>query len=246
MCSAAPAAHFLFTGELSGCSVIVTRHQANYRVYHDARYCSSVLYDKVEMAIDYLDYAEDYSDMVSRKIAVATACMNYDHGGWTLYTQFLNENEEDARNVSPGDVPDCKRVLRWKGAGPMVARNSYQAPDISGLRESLFESLKAIMIEYCGEASIPNVSDGAFEHFDVTRPPSLMNPAVARTESLRTAMKTHRLDAKIRELVQRGRKPDIVLRQFLRMQSDSQSTDATYLWLRMKQVAGTLAVVNNS
>ncbi|MFV8208620.1 hypothetical protein, partial [Enterobacter cloacae complex sp.6701988] len=36
---------FLFTGSLTGCSVIVTKHNdTTYRVYHDGRMNSSVLY----------------------------------------------------------------------------------------------------------------------------------------------------------------------------------------------------------
>lgn len=47
----------LFTGTLSGCSVIVTHlDRDHYRVYHDGRVNSSLLYDDVVTAVDFHDY----------------------------------------------------------------------------------------------------------------------------------------------------------------------------------------------
>ncbi|HHE6468741.1 TPA: TcdA/TcdB pore-forming domain-containing protein [Providencia rettgeri] len=74
---------FLFTGTLSGCSVIVTElNETTYRVYHDERVNSSILYDNVLMAVDYKDYQIKDAD-----VGIGTAYMQYENGIWQLVLQ---------------------------------------------------------------------------------------------------------------------------------------------------------------
>ncbi|MDD9340523.1 MAG: hypothetical protein PV362_12910 [Providencia heimbachae] len=74
---------FLFTGTLSGCSIIVTELNADtYRVYHDGRVNSSILYENVIMAIDYSDYR-----VSGRDEGLAVAYMQYHNGSWQLILQ---------------------------------------------------------------------------------------------------------------------------------------------------------------
>ena len=73
----------LLTGSLTGCSVIVTDlNDTHYRVFHDGRVGSSVLYDNVVMAVDYADYqGQGVSD------EVAGAYMIFKDGQWQLMLQ---------------------------------------------------------------------------------------------------------------------------------------------------------------
>ncbi|NIA76181.1 prevent-host-death family protein [Providencia rettgeri] len=74
---------FLFTGTLSGHSIIVTDlNSESYRVYQDRRTNSSILYDNVVMAIDYNDYRVEGSHG-----GIATAYMQYINGKWQLLLQ---------------------------------------------------------------------------------------------------------------------------------------------------------------
>ena len=75
--------NFLFTGSLSGCSVIVTKlNETTYRVYHDGRVNSSVLYDNVVMAFDYKDYKISGADE-----GLALVYMHFKDNKWKLILQ---------------------------------------------------------------------------------------------------------------------------------------------------------------
>ncbi|MCO7223056.1 TcdA/TcdB pore-forming domain-containing protein [Pleionea sp. CnH1-48] len=75
---------FLFTGSLTGCSVIVTElNDSTYRVFHDARGESSAFYDNVVMALDYDQYKGK-----SRQTA-ASSYMVFKDGEWKLIHQGL-------------------------------------------------------------------------------------------------------------------------------------------------------------
>ncbi|HHR6037366.1 TPA: TcdA/TcdB pore-forming domain-containing protein [Providencia alcalifaciens] len=74
---------FLFTGSLTGCSVIVTKHDdTKYRVYHDGRVNSSVLYDNVVMAFDFQDYQVAGTDE-----GLAMVYMRFNKDQWELVLQ---------------------------------------------------------------------------------------------------------------------------------------------------------------
>lgn len=201
---ARPEADFLFTGELIGCSLIVVRRGDGLRVYHDSRYSSSALYDNVVMAVDFRDYAEEYTDPTMRKIDPATACMQFKSGQWTLYLQFLGENTQPIDQVPRGGVPEGKRIQRFRNVGgprdrPFISRTRYDAVDIEQERESLYQKLKEVAVDYLGEESIPATQDSLFQDFPSTGPPSMNNPAVARTEALRQAM----LDLDLENMIKR-------------------------------------------
>ncbi|WP_336844765.1 TcdA/TcdB pore-forming domain-containing protein [Providencia rettgeri] len=76
-------AKFLFTHTLSGSSVIVTElNETTYRVYHDGRINSSILYDNVVMAVDYKDYSIKNTDET-----LGMVYMQYENGAWKLILQ---------------------------------------------------------------------------------------------------------------------------------------------------------------
>ncbi|KAI9035425.1 uncharacterized protein KD926_003521 [Aspergillus affinis] len=259
-----PGADLLFTGELVGCSLVVVGRSDGIRVYHDSRYCSSVLYDNVRMAVDHCDYAEEYSDPTRRKIAAATACMQYKNGSWTLYAQCLTENTEDARNLSPSQIPESKRVLRYRNNGCLITKTQYAGPNIAQERENLYQLLKRVAVEHLGEEKIPTTQDGQFTDFDPKGFPSMSNPAVARTEALRKAIVDHNLEGQIKQKVdlileeskmhprpadpnldlhKKWERQDLAFHEFLKALSDSKSTDATFLWLKLKESQGLQAVI---
>ncbi|MGW7678901.1 TcdA/TcdB pore-forming domain-containing protein [Shewanella sp. S23-S33] len=75
---------FLLTGLLTGSSVIVTELNAtHYRVFHDGRVGSSVLYDNVVMSVDYDDYQGAALDN-----QVAAAYMLFKDGRWQMMLQL--------------------------------------------------------------------------------------------------------------------------------------------------------------
>ena len=74
---------FLFTGTLSSSSVVVTElNETTYRVYHDERVNSSLLYDNVVMAVDYKDYQIKGAD-----VGIGMAYMQYENETWQLVLQ---------------------------------------------------------------------------------------------------------------------------------------------------------------
>ncbi|MGE0377095.1 MAG: hypothetical protein AB7I48_05205 [Planctomycetaceae bacterium] len=78
-----PPARFVFTGQLSGCSLIVTNLDANqYRVYHDARVNSSKLHANVVAKFDFSDY-----ELAGQNTGLAATLMFYDRDRWVLVGQ---------------------------------------------------------------------------------------------------------------------------------------------------------------
>lgn len=85
-----------FTAELSGCSVVVTLLNDNvYRVFHDYRVNSAVLYDNVAMFVDWDNYKipgvlSEYGQLdpsKGRAVGHALACMQFKDGKWKLFVQ---------------------------------------------------------------------------------------------------------------------------------------------------------------
>lgn len=93
---------FLLTGSLTGCSVIVTELNAtHYRVFHDGRVGSSVLYDNVLMSVDYDDYQGAAIDD-----RVAAAYMLFKDGRWQMMLQ------RQVQKIVPGEAAGVKWLKR--------------------------------------------------------------------------------------------------------------------------------------
>lgn len=79
----APENNFLFTSSFTEGSIVVTKlNETTYRVYHDVRVNSSLLYDNVVMAIDHSDYG-----ISSIGDTLAMAYMRFQDGQWQLILQ---------------------------------------------------------------------------------------------------------------------------------------------------------------
>ncbi|KAL7265851.1 hypothetical protein RUND412_011621, partial [Rhizina undulata] len=95
---------FLFTGSLSGCSVVVTEHPTDptlYRVFHDSRLESSLFYDHVIMAVDFLDYR-----FQNAETGMAAVFLQYKDNQWRLFVQ-LQTLRQDNHTTYPTlrDIP---------------------------------------------------------------------------------------------------------------------------------------------
>ncbi|KAK7689525.1 hypothetical protein QCA50_007317 [Cerrena zonata] len=256
-----PENTLLFTGTLSGCSVIVTNlNRDTYRVFHDSRVNSSLLYDNVEMAIDYTSYC-----FSSR----GTACvfMQYRKGHWNMFAQL--------------------QVMKGGGMAPMVQRHTemYQSPGqayfplivmepgsynaaearakFDDRRRTNREELRRMAAQFLPKTPIPNESDGDFVPDDI----SFRNPAVKHSQAIRNVINA--APGGTGEKVRLDRRPGDDIEQFipatgegalveslLQWQTvnlklplvpiveESQDLDWVYLWLKQKERRGFGAVVD--
>lgn len=144
---------FLFTGALSGCSVIVTHlDPTTYRVYHDGRTNSSLLYDNVAMAVDYKDYR-----IPGSILALAVVYMQYVEGEWQMVLQ-RHDFERDG-----------KGGIRLKRRGVAQALSTYSANDqtvkrnqaeFAAYRKQVHERLKKAATQF--GVSVEGVADGLY------------------------------------------------------------------------------------
>jgi hypothetical protein len=197
---------FLFTGELTGCALIVTEGDNNtYRVYHDSRPLSSTFYTNVVMAADmtdYLGFIETNPDQVP-----ATVFLQYKGGTWTLYCQFLREDGKGGRIIR-------KRMSDILPAVFARVPGSYRRPPIEHLKQSVEASMSQFLQTLNDDITkfplvfqnlhfpIPDTEDGDFVPWPLIDPATNLpnqatlstNPAAARLRDLREAL----LQAKIK------------------------------------------------
>ncbi|KAE8347757.1 hypothetical protein BDV24DRAFT_1444 [Aspergillus arachidicola] len=217
---------FLFTAELAGCSLIVTDYNSShYRVYHDSRPMSSAFYDRVVMAADLTDYIGGLE--VDPNQLLLTVCLQYKQGKWKLYAQLLKENDKHQRIIRPTGSDILPSV--WTRSP-----GEYVKPAIRDLRARIETYMRNLLdtlngdLKYWGKqpVAIPTVVDGRFVDFPSTSSPPLTNPAVARTEAWRQALR----EAKNR-LGDKGKAYEDLVRSGTER---SRSIDIAYLWLLKK------------
>lgn len=73
----------MVTGNLTGGSFIVTEMKDRYRIFHDPRRNSSIYYDNIVMAVDFLNIAG--SEGVT---ATANVFTQFISSNWTLFVQL--------------------------------------------------------------------------------------------------------------------------------------------------------------
>ncbi|KAK0667268.1 TcdA/TcdB pore forming domain-containing protein [Cercophora samala] len=197
---------FVFTGELSGCSVVVTQlpNGNGYRVFHDFRVDSSVIHENVVMAVDARDY-------VTPEHCLATSLMHFrdepnsgpdSHGGsWHLLTQKLE--------VEPAVPRTHQRAVRSRclGQSPVISSRVCSSPEayqhsyrgglgplqhVQKRRQAMATQLYAIAA--ANDITIRTRQDGPFELFDSApnygSELSATNPAVRETWVLREGIRT--------------------------------------------------------
>ncbi|WP_157683054.1 cycle-inhibiting factor, partial [Burkholderia ubonensis] len=243
---------FLFTGTLSGCSVVVTELDANtYRVYHDGRVNSSVLYDNVVMAVDFEDYR-----VPGTGIGLAAAYMQHVDGQWQLVVQRQLLSTKGSHvfpilrtNAEPLSVQTANTELSARKQADMAeVRRQYQ--------QRLRETATKFGVSAVG------IADGVFEGGDL----SLNHPAIAGWKRLREDIRA-KVDAEIAPLLARKddlyaarrssanpklideqlKQINLILEyydaQYRTLLKESVSTDWLWLWQQKKAKDGTAAVV---
>ncbi|MCC8421433.1 insecticidal toxin MCF [Photorhabdus thracensis] len=165
---------FLFTGTLSGSSLIVTNLDANtYRVYHDGRINSSLLYDNVVMAVDYKDY------QVSGTVeGLAAAYMQFVNDKWQLVFQ-RQEYQRDGQRIWL-KLRDGAESLSIRDAGSQVVEGKQA--EFATYREQIHQQLKKVATQF--GVSVEGVADGAYTEGAF----SPEHPAIAAWTRLREAV----------------------------------------------------------
>uniref|UniRef100_UPI0036DC639E insecticidal toxin MCF n=1 Tax=Photorhabdus sp. RM322S TaxID=3342825 RepID=UPI0036DC639E len=171
---AAKPGNFLFTGTLSGSSLIVTRLDANtYRVYHDGRINSSLLYDNVVMAVDYKDY-----QVSGTAESLAAAYMQFVNDEWQLVFQ-RQEYQRDGQMVWL-KLRDGAESLSIQVAGSQVVERKQA--EFATYREQVHQQLKKVATQF--GVSVEGVADGVYKEGIF----STDHPAIAEWTQLREAV----------------------------------------------------------
>ncbi|WP_025127307.1 TcdA/TcdB pore-forming domain-containing protein [Pseudomonas sp. PH1b] len=243
---------FLFTGTLSGCSLVVTSLDANtFRVYHDGRVNSSLLYDNVVMAVDYKDY-----QVAGTAEGLAAAYMQYVDGQWQLVYQ-RQEYQRQGQTVWP-KLREGAEPLEIQTANPQVTeRNRTQ---FATYREQVHQNLKKVAAQF--GVSADGVADGVYRDGAFTPE----HPAIAAWNQLREAVQAkvsadiqqlseqryqlqeQRRSAADKTLIDQQIKQINLTQDYYRAQYDpvlreAGSVEKTWLWQQIKAKDGTGAVV---
>ncbi|OWO79997.1 hypothetical protein B5C26_19355 [Photorhabdus luminescens] len=156
---------FLFTGTLSGCSLVVTNLNADtYRVYHDSRVNSSLLYDNVVMAVDYKDY-----QITGTTKGFAAAYMQYVNGEWQLAFQ-RQEYQQDGQTLWPKSRSGEEPISIQTANSQLAERNQAQ---FATYRERIHQQLKKIATQF--GVPVEGISYGVYKEGEF----SLHHPAIA-------------------------------------------------------------------
>lgn len=260
-----PEGTLLMTGTLSGCSVIVTeRDGGGYRVFHDGRVGSSLLYDRVVMRVDYRDYAS--RDETHR---YGAAFMIFKDGRWQLLVQ-------KQQHVREGDGPNDTWYAKRGGedGAPLVMT--------AGIAETS-EEVAARLARFTREHDTARDALLALAHemgismtpqdlpFDPTHPMprgnSPLHPALSQWNELNTMMSQAFYSGETGDLAPLNRQIDalrgqsqsplnrqklealLATKQFLierykRVVDNWREHDGLWLWLERKRLLGTAAAIN--
>ncbi|WP_387690564.1 TcdA/TcdB pore-forming domain-containing protein [Photorhabdus sp. RM71S] len=246
------AESFLFTGTLSGSSGVVTSLDANtYRVYHDGRVNSSLLYDNVVMAVDYKDYR-----VAATTKSLAVAYMQYVNGEWQLVFQrqeYQQDGQMSWTKRRGGEEPLSIQIADSQ----VVKRNQAQ---FATYREQVHQRLKKVAAQF--GVSVEGITDGVYTEGEF----SPDHPAIAEWTQLHAEV-DNRINADIKQLVdkrsklyeeqhntsqhalidQQIKQIDITL-EFYKAQYDTILREASFveqswLWQQIKSKNGVAAVV---
>ncbi|MCD9568348.1 TcdA/TcdB pore-forming domain-containing protein [Pseudomonas protegens] len=243
---------FLFTGTLSGCSLVVTSLDATtYRVYHDGRVNSSLLYDNVVMAVDYKDY-----QVAGTAEGLAAAYMQVVDGQWQLVFQ-RQEYQREGQMVWPKLREGAEPLSIQTADSQVQERNRTQFAEY---REQVHQNLKKVATQF--GVSTEGVADGVYSGGDF----SPEHPAIAAWNRLRDAVQAkvsadieqlgnqryqlqeQRRGASDKRLIDQQIKQLNLTQDFYRAQyepvlREAASVEKTWLWQQIQAKQGTAAVV---
>lgn len=260
---------FLFTGTLSGCSIIVTKlNETTYRVFHDERVNSSILYDNVVMAFDFIDYQVPGTDE-----GLAAVYMRYTEDKWQLLLQrqeyrVINEQVLSALRDDMGSISDYVAEPERFIEGQF---SEYSRQKFIFYREDIHQKLKEIGSQF--HIEIDSVTDGTYSRHEF----SLSHPAILPWITLRNKIKESvdlemqfvinkltdlhielnelnhhevitRADESRREEIKELIKIQTNIKEFYRRKyinilNDVVSTERSWLWLQIKYHEGSNTVI---
>lgn len=222
-----------------------------FRVYHDGRVNSSLLYDNVVMAVDYKDY-----QVAGTAEGLAAAYMQYVDGQWQLVFQ-RQEYQREGQMVWP-KLRDGAQPLQIQSADPQVVERNRV--EFAAYREQVHQNLKKVATQF--GVSVEGVADGVY-HDGAFSPE---HPAIAAWNQLREAVQA-KVNADIQQLAdkryqlqqdRRGASDKGLIDQqikqlnltqdYYRAQYDpvlreAGSVEKTWLWQQIKAKDGSAAVV---
>lgn len=257
---------FLFTGTLSGCSIIVTELNADtYRVYHDGRVNSSILYENVIMAIDYSDYR-----VSGRDEGLAVAYMQYHNGSWQL---ILQKQEYKIRYGIPiPTLRDGKRSLEIYYPDPESA--SYKKRKFLDYRKSLHKQISDVAHKF--NINTDDLKDEPYtdEKFSLevvaTKPwvkvifqiKTQMNLDIENMNSIQVEWEdelknlkslgywrvkdNNRIKLLEDKISQNKKYISFYKKQYESLFSEAQTAERSWLWYQIKESKGVSAVINES
>ncbi|MTC44883.1 hypothetical protein GKR71_03370 [Providencia sp. wls1922] len=182
---------FLFTGSLTGCSVIVTKHNdTTYRVYHDGRVNSSILYDNVVMAFDFIDYQVAGTDE-----GLAMVYMRFNEGQWEL---ILQRQQYEVIN----GIPTPQRRTQGETISQLYPDEELSQSNLEKFnryRSDTHQELVNLARDF--NIDTGHIEDGVYEGGDF----SSQHPAILPWVNLRNEIKKHlniereKIDVKIED-----------------------------------------------
>lgn len=212
---------FLFTVGLTGCSVVVTRLNnatQTYRVFHDRRMDSAVLYDNVEMYVNFDDYR--IGGQYLSHTGNAITCMQFKEGMWKMYLQ---------RQLPP--PPTAPDRLKWE----VYAVEQKAGTVTREILEKKFNDRRAVIqnriksnakLLGVDKSLIDGAKDGAYRGSG-----QYNDEAIHGWNLLRNSIKT-----KIEERPKKDdRSEEERLIEFGYNLDDSRYVDETWVWLQIKK-----------
>ncbi|MET3133082.1 hypothetical protein AAKU55_003364 [Oxalobacteraceae bacterium GrIS 1.11] len=171
---------FLFTGTLSGCSLIVTDLNADtYRVFHDSRPNSSTLHDNAVMGTDFKDY-----QVAGKQEGLANAFLHFSGGQWKMITQ----RQEYSRTAAGGTEVKLRedgKVLSMQTADPTFIHRTQA--HLTQIRADSQKKLIAAAKELGIPADLAQASDAPYERS--AEPKERDHPSIASWNALRGRVK---------------------------------------------------------
>lgn len=201
---------FLFTGSLIGGSVVVTKlNETTYRVYHDSRVNSSLLYDNVVMAFDSYDYQK-----LNSNEGRGTAYMYFKDGKWQL---ILQRQEYEIINGIPTPILCAnEEPVSILHADLQRAVNHQQA--FLSYREKVHQKL--IQLAFYFGIEVNNIGDGTYIDGEF----SLSHSAISPWLNLKDKINQH-YQEKTRYIQEYIENSEIELNSLIRQQNRNEETE---------------------
>lgn len=210
---------FLFTVGLTGCSVIVTCwDNKTYRVFHDRRMDSAVLYDNVQMCVNFNDYRIGHPYLAHTGSAITF--MIFQSGAWKMFLQRqlpgLDTSNPTWETYAVKQNPVTAKELKKKfNDRRVIIQNRVRANGGNLLTKEV------------GHRLIAGAVDGTVEGVEYN------DQAITGWKALRKAIQS-KIDSYHQDPNKNVRLRDTYDR-FAYDNSDSAEVDETWIWLQIKK-----------